>query len=261
MDGASRAFAAPTTVTLGGVEYTVRPRVAAYYGEMEAHLLSKRENPMQVAKESIVGETDPAVITQIIEVAMAERCRAKSVTRRELAEWMDSMDGTAFVSWLQIRHNDPTYNESNPGGSATTITPAFIKEKMLDDFEQALNAIIATIEGISIEDAMVAAESQIIDRVQSQLGAWVRRGRLGKLDWPEPDGGGGPGDLDKPIPWRRIIRRLANDFGFTAAEVGQMTLYQIKIFLRNEKDLGGEYLVSAAEWRRMKRERARKGKS
>jgi len=200
MDGASRAFAAPTTVTLGGVEYTVRPRVAAYYGEMEAHLLSKRENPMQVAKESIVGETDPAVITQIIEVAMAERCRAKSVTRRELAEWMDSMDGTAFVSWLQIRHNDPTYNESNPGGSATTITPAFIKEKMLDDFEQALNAIIATIEGISIEDAMVAAESQIIDRVQSQLGLGSGEDGLGNSTGPNPMAGEGQATSTSPSP-------------------------------------------------------------
>jgi len=198
MDGANRAFAAPTTITLGGVEYTVRPRIAAFYGEMEDHLLSKRENPMQVARESVLEfRDDPDLVRQILEIAMESRCRAKSVTRRELSEWMDSMDGTAFTAWLQIRHNDPNYNESNPAGSCTTITPAFIKAKMLEDFEAALEQLQAE-ESISRDEAAARAESLVIDRVQAEIGRPSGEDGLGNSTGPTPTAG--PGEKTSPSP-------------------------------------------------------------
>jgi len=57
---------------------------------------------------------------------------------------------------------------------------------------------------------------------------------------------------------------LGEDYGFTAAQVGKMTLYQIRTYLAEEKDLGpGVRVVGGSEWAELKRKwlkkRRRKG--
>ena len=59
---------------------------------------------------------------------------------------------------------------------------------------------------------------------------------------------------DKPVPWRRLCRQLAQEpYGFSPAEVGEMTLYQIKTLLASEESLGaGTFTVDARDYGRVK---------
>jgi hypothetical protein len=50
------------------------------------------------------------------------------------------------------------------------------------------------------------------------------------------------------MPWRRICRTLAREYGFTPQQVGKMTTYQIRTYMAPESDLGpGTFRVSAEE--------------
>lgn len=42
----------------------------------------------------------------------------------------------------------------------------------------------------------------------------------------------------KPVPWRRICRDIAEFYGFTPRQVGDMTLYQIRTLTAEKKELG-----------------------
>jgi len=201
MDGANRAFAAPTTFTFAGKTMSVRPRIAEHYAEMEDHLLSLRANPLVAAKELLTMSSDnnPEFTKQVLEVAMAERCRVKSVTRKELSEWMDSMNGLAYCTWIQIRHNDPNYDPENPLTSCKELTPQSILAELLNEFERVLDNILKNTE-LTGEEAAAAAESLLVDTMQSQLGRPSGEDGLGNSTGPNPSEGEGekkehsPGD-------------------------------------------------------------------
>jgi|GEM_PF-2063100 len=184
MDGAHRAFASPTKIGLAGKDYTVRPRIAEHYAEFEDHLLSLRENPLVAAKEmlALVGD-DPVVVKQILEVAMAQRCHAKSITRQELSDWMDSLRGMAYVAWVQLRHNDPDYDSENPLGSCKTITPETLLADIMTEFEGVLKSVMknTTLTG---QEAADAAESLLVDRIQADLGRPSGEDGLGNSTGP-----------------------------------------------------------------------------
>jgi len=191
MDGASRAFATPITIELGGETFEVRPKIAAYFGEIEAHLLGKRENPMLVARNNLALFADlPGSQEKILEIAMAETCRMKTVTRREIGEWLDSMDGTAFWAWLQIRHNDENYDPEKPSVSATRVTHAYVKTKMYEEYEAALEKL--TEEGLAKDEAERRAEEDLIARTHAALNRPSGEDELGFTTGPPPTEEAGP---------------------------------------------------------------------
>jgi len=47
------------------------------------------------------------------------------------------------------------------------------------------------------------------------------------------------------VPWRRIIRYMADEYRFTPQQVGQMTMYQIRVLMSSRDRLGsGRYKVN-----------------
>lgn len=67
---------------------------------------------------------------------------------------------------------------------------------------------------------------------------------LAHLDWLDSD------DSDVSagfIPWRRLTKWLSLEFHWTPQQIGELTLYQLRVLQADEKELGGRARVSSAE--------------
>jgi len=165
-------FAAPAELTLGGRRFRADPRIARHYGEMEQHILSLRPNPIAVAKDSMaLFEGDPDIQTELLRLAMAEASRAKAVTRGELAEWMNSIDGTVFVTWLSIRDGAPD------------VTREQVQAWMLEEIE-SVAVKLAEQAGLTEDAAADQAAGQVLDRVHDRINAISGEDDLGNLTGP-----------------------------------------------------------------------------
>lgn len=149
MYGADRLFAVPSRLVLGGKTYECRGRIMRHYGEMEAEVRRRRqrEDPLVVARNGLELFVDkPEFQRQLLEVAMDQATRHKWVTRSELYEWMDTLEGTAFCAWLSIRHNDES------------LTPESVLRVMLDDMDEATAKLA---ESMPSDEAGKQAEEQV----------------------------------------------------------------------------------------------------
>jgi hypothetical protein len=172
MDGASRVFASPRRYTLGGVEYAVRGRIARFYGEMEAEIVSRRPNPLKVFRDSVdLFEGNPSLQEQLYEAAKVEAFRAKSVTRIELFEWMQSLDGAVFCLWLSIRDNDPD-----------TLTRERVRELVYDAVDQIAEQYV--VDGVEPVQAAVQAVTEKSQEIQNVINQVSGEDEAGKATGP-----------------------------------------------------------------------------
>lgn len=66
---------------------------------------------------------------------------------------------------------------------------------------------------------------------------------LANLDWP--DSGERPDT--RFIPWRRLLRWFADEHHWTPAQVGKLTLYQLRVLRAEERELGGRARLAPGE--------------
>lgn len=134
MDGASRAFAAPVRHTIGGKDLEVRGTLAENWAELEQEYLKRRPNPLEVAKENIaLFEDQPELQNYLLKMAFDKACQARSAMMPEINEWLNTIDGSAFLTWLSVRHNDPE------------LTPAKVKDMLMSDIESEVDALIKSL--------------------------------------------------------------------------------------------------------------------
>jgi len=145
MDGAARAFAAPTTTTIGGREFRVNPKVADCYAEMEQHILSLRPDPFEVALASMERlAAYPEMQKELLRLASEKAFSSRIVTQSELRDWQHSIPGVTFMMWLTIRHNTPS------------VTYQWVMENVLGDINEAMFTLLES--GMSEDEARAAAE-------------------------------------------------------------------------------------------------------
>lgn len=186
MDGASRMFAAPVEITLGGRKFKAKGRLARYYGEIEQHLLSQRADPFQVVREHLSEFADNKELQEVMmRAAVAEACRMKTVTGLELREWMNTVPGTAYISWLAIRDDAPD------------VTREQIQEWLLEDIDDVTQKL-AEIEDLRPEDAQERAQERVMGELHDSLDRASGEDQMGNSTGP-PKGAGdqqgrSPGD-------------------------------------------------------------------
>lgn len=176
MDGASRMFAGRSMLTLKGVEYEIAPKIGKFYAEMEAFIRSFRPGPFGELKKAVAvfDGDDPvseAMRDRLARYAMEQACQARFVSGDEINEWMATVHGTAFCTWLSIRHNDPEFRVECPSTSATTITREFVMDAVLEEIESAASQLVETLG----ESADGTEEQQATDGVVSGLHDVINR--------------------------------------------------------------------------------------
>jgi hypothetical protein len=129
MDGLGRAVGSPTTVSVLELDehgqliveredaqgkpiykrhvYILAPLVLTDFGLMEQHLLAQRLNPDSALKP-LLDKLNSVQQEMLLNIAYKDLKKGyNKVTRRELAEWVDTTDGTIFTLWLGLRKNHP----------------------------------------------------------------------------------------------------------------------------------------------------------
>jgi hypothetical protein len=174
MDGAARAFAAPAgiTITLGGCEYPVAARLIDHYAEMEAVILLKRPNPLEVARDAL-PLFDKEHHRSILQLAMDHALAARSVTRWELQEWLMTIDGAAYSEWVAIRANDPE-----------VLTQERVREMFLEDVHQGM--VKHRNEGHSIPDALAMAIASEATKLEEAIDKASGGGTAGNSTGSKP---------------------------------------------------------------------------
>jgi len=173
MDGASRMFAAPAEIKLGGRTFRARGRLARHYAEMEQHVLSLRPKPIAVVKESLaLFDGDPDMQAELLRLAVQEACRAKAVTGIELRDWMNTVPGTAFVTWLAIREDAPE------------VTREQVQEWLLEDVDRVAQQLYEATAGLPPDEAIEAAQEQVLTPLHDQLDRASGEDPAGNLTGP-----------------------------------------------------------------------------
>lgn len=106
-NGHARTTGAITrTATLGGKKYTLSAFSLGVLPEMEAYIISKREDPIPWATRACM--VAPSEQHKVIwEVAMEKSIRARSVTEQEMDEFRRTSIGNAWLFWVACRKNHP----------------------------------------------------------------------------------------------------------------------------------------------------------
>ena len=183
MDGASRMFAAPTELTLGGRTLQVDPRVAHLRGQIEQHILESKPNPLEVARNNVeLFSGSPDMQAELLKLGMQEACRAKSVTRMEFVEWINTVEGTIYVLWLQTR-------------ACNSPPPTLDEIKGL--YDDDLETVIQQLGAASTEEDVADAAESVLQKIQDKMNRASGEDELGNSTGP-PNGAGqtspSPGD-------------------------------------------------------------------
>lgn len=168
------------------------------------------------------GSIETYLLSKRLEILdhVSDRKRLKSVnhvTAEEIEDWLYTIEGHCFSLWLMLR------------GTKT------------------LPQVEKFIEGSSSDDLMSLA------RLRSFLSG---TDLLASADWPklpeefksDEDSGGG-----NDVSWRLYIRQIIEYLypGLTLEEVGNWTLYQLKMMACPEKELKGKLTLSASQLRKL----------
>lgn len=107
MDGHARTVGMLTqTATVGGKRYTIRPFTVGVLPEMEAYIISKREDPIIWATRACLIAPDDQH-ERIWRIAQEASNKNRTVTTAQSEEFRNSLEGGAFVFWVCVRADHP----------------------------------------------------------------------------------------------------------------------------------------------------------
>jgi len=150
LDGISRAAGVGPLITLCGEQYEVQGRILRHYATIEAEIIKRRGNPLQLVRECIEGLAgaesvsevfdNPEMLTRLVSVMFDEAKRWRHLNE----EW----HGTVVATWLAIRHNDPK-----------RLTVDKVGEMVSDDYEDRMRK-----EGMEAAEQLIADIFAAIDQ-------------------------------------------------------------------------------------------------
>jgi len=139
MDNAARMFASPTEITLGGKKFKASARFAQFHAEAEQWLLKQQPDPIALAKRAVEEFADnPIVLNAMLDKLTDRALQARFVSRETLGQWFDTVEGTAFITWTQIREHHPEMTDRAPDGSLSERPFAKVEELLRQDIEQQI---------------------------------------------------------------------------------------------------------------------------
>lgn len=93
-------------VRVGGKTYRCRPFNFGVYPEMEAFIVSERQDPL-IAATLACQSAPPSLHETIWKVAMERACKARTATSQEIQDFETSLLGIAFKFWVCVRQDHP----------------------------------------------------------------------------------------------------------------------------------------------------------
>lgn len=105
MDGIVHVAGVGPAMTLGGKEYPFKAYSGKERALLEAKILGTRFNPLNWFETAVLPK-DPAVLRVLAEAAFSASTSQGMVTEEDINRYATTLEGSMYVTWLFIRHND-----------------------------------------------------------------------------------------------------------------------------------------------------------
>lgn len=212
MDGICRCLAPSVSVRLQGRTFRIRPLRLKHIAALEAMVLAERKSPIDVVRDksdAFVARPDigDSLFQRAIDVCWKDKA-TRVWTRSDFNQWFDSSRG---IAW-SLQHM--VYSKGKRAFGSARKVIEFIQKcpaKELREFVRRRDQVNGT-------DV------------------------LSLLDWPA---GGGSGS--KFMLWKKCFRYMASEFGWGPRQVGELTLWQLKLYTADEQQLGGVASMSVGD--------------
>lgn len=206
MDGLCHVVGAPVEIEIVGKLYWLEPLTLRCLAAIENHILAGRDNPAQQLANQIDKLQEYPEFQQMIRDKLETDLMAdKSLARVSidiLDTWLQHPAGAAYTAWLCLRRGD---------GQRMTW------ERIIKLFADAGESVV----------------KEYVRRLYLVSGMDL----LSKIDWPRKNT---DDDWRRPkyIPWRAIFFGYAQAFQWTPQQVGELTMFQVRLYNSDEKSLG-----------------------
>lgn len=97
------------TITIEETEYTIRPLKVGVYAEMEAYIVSLRDDPLALAAAA-VEKLAPVHHQAIWDAAMRQAANQRTVTAQQATDFENSIQGIAWKFWKCLEADHPEIN-------------------------------------------------------------------------------------------------------------------------------------------------------
>lgn len=105
-DGLARVAGGGVPIEFDGQMIVLEPLTMKDFATIEQHLLSKRQNPLDMVKSRLEG-LEPEVQKHLLELAYQDSKRMTTISPAEVGGFMDTVDGLAFTIWLCVQRSHP----------------------------------------------------------------------------------------------------------------------------------------------------------
>lgn len=122
------------TMDIGGKEYTLRPLTIGQYGQMEAYLVSKRDDPISVVGKA-AAKLPKSQRAELWDAAVRAATMRKIVSASDMALFESSLEGIAWKLWQCVKADHP---EVRSVEDAAKLMLAFGKDRY-DELKARLN--------------------------------------------------------------------------------------------------------------------------
>lgn len=213
MESVSRAVGSPLPIRLAGRWRLLDPLTLSDFGAMEMHLLHSRPSLVDTALSALESLGDEAEDLFLF-AREQDSHRPHFVAGDVLNSYLQSAEGLAMSLWLMTRRREPTLSMED----ITEECSAWTDREQLD----VMRAVM-----------LVSCLDEMADK-----------------DWITVKPDSGEGDQGK-FNFKHVVRRVCESyFGVTPADVGRLTLYQLRMLTVAEGDVKGAR-VSRDEFRAM----------
>lgn len=225
MDGLGRLIGAGNYLELDGRAVLMEPVRLRDLAIIENWLLSNEPGLAERAVRAALEIGSPKLAERMRQKATDDIRRDKDlrvIPCAKMEEWLNTPDGLAFTAWLALTGKHPL---ADRGWKE-------LKSYFRKDQEAGLD-------------------------YQRKRDACSGLDLLAVLDWPEPWKGPArrqaKSTKPKYIAWKKMFRHFATEYGWTAEDVGTLTLYNLNVYCveHDSPTLGGTAQVTREDAERL----------
>jgi hypothetical protein len=214
----------------GGRTWLAEPMRLWALASAEQFCLIHREHPLdRVSRtlEALAGR--PSLAKHLSDMATADMRRdrkTRMVQVAELEHWLETLPGVAYSAWCML-------SKVNPACLCLEDVEAHVETMSREELSRFCRArdMAAGMDVLASLDWRGRADDEKL----------VRPERLKKRR--EEEARRGP----KYIPWRRIFRFFATEYGWGPDQVGMLTFWHVKLYTAEEAELGGVQSLTPGE--------------
>jgi hypothetical protein len=214
----------------GGRTWLAEPMRLWALASAEQFCLIHRQHPLDRASSALAALAGrPALQKHLFDMAysdMRRDRRTRMVTVTELEHWLETLPGIAYSAWCMLHR---------------------VHERFL-----CLEDVEAQVEAMQPAELTAFCRARDMAAGMDVLASLDWRGRADdeKLVRPErlkkrreEEERRGP----RFIPWRRILKFFATEYGWGPDQVGMLTFWHVKLYTAEESELGGVQSMTPGE--------------